>query len=184
MEFIFIGLVVLAILVVAAKKTPSGKFNYQQKKRLFTPAERSFLGVLDAVIGSEYRVMGKVRVADVLSPQKGMSRKNWQIAFNRISAKHFDYVLCDLKTLEVKAAIELDDSSHNSKSRIKRDELLIGACESAGLPLIRIKAQRSYQVSEVRSVISVVLNPPVSKEGKTTAEEAGGEVSKTAPKAG
>ena len=184
MEFIFFVLLVLIILVVTAKKTPFGEFNYQQKKRLFTPAERSFLGVLDAAIGSEYRVMGKVRVADVLSPQKGMSRKNWQTAFNRISAKHFDYVLCDLKTLEVKAAVELDDSSHNSKSRVKRDEFLDGACESAGLPLIRIKARRNYQVGEVKNSISATLNPQAPAEGKLTAEETRREVSKTATKAG
>ncbi len=166
MEIFFLILIVLAILIIAAKQKTSGKFNYRKQARLFTPAERSFLGVLDLAIGNEYRILGKVRVADVLAPQKGLSRKNWQVAFNRISAKHFDYLLCDPKTLEVKAAVELDDSSHNSKARIKRDTFLEGACESAGLPLIRIKAQRNYQVSAVKEAIAAAFAPPTATEPK------------------
>lgn len=169
MEVFFLILIVLAILVIAAKQKTSGKFNYQKQARLFTPAERSFLGVLDLAIGNEYRILGKVRVADVLAPQKGLSRKNWQIAFNRISAKHFDYLLCDPKTLEVKAAVELDDSSHNSKARVKRDAFLEGACESAGLPLIRIKAKRNYQVSAVKETIAAAFAPPIPLESKPAA---------------
>ena len=160
MEFIFFALVIFAILIFSGKQKRSEKSGYQKQSKLFTPAERSFLGVLDLAVGSDYRILGKVRVADVLAPQKGLSRKNWQISFNKISAKHFDYLLCDPKTLEVKAAIELDDSSHNNKSRIKRDAFLELACKSAGLPLIRIKAQRNYQPNSIRESISEALMPP------------------------
>lgn len=166
MEIIFLVLIVLAIVFIAAKQKPSSKSGYRIQPKLFSPAERSFLGVLDLAVGNEYRVLGKVRVADVLAPQKGLSRKNWQVAFNRISAKHFDYLLCDPQTLEVKAAVELDDSSHNSKARAKRDTFLESACESAGLPLIRIKAQRNYQVNTVQESIAAAFAPTEQADSK------------------
>ena len=44
-------------------------FPYEKIERLFTPAERSFLGVLEEVIGKEYVILGKVRLADIIRPR-------------------------------------------------------------------------------------------------------------------
>lgn len=163
MEWIVVFIVVVVLFAVIAK----GKkdvFSYRQKVPLFSPAERSFLGVIDAAVSDSYRVFGKVRVADVLLPQKGMSRRKWQIAFNKISAKHFDYVLCCKETLTVIAAIELDDKSHRKESSQARDKFLESACESAGLKLVRFPAKSSYAINEIRQTIENAVKPP-EKEG-------------------
>lgn len=163
MEWIVVLVIVVVLFAVIAK----GKkviYSYRQKGPLFTPAERSFLGVLDAAISDRYRVFGKVRVADVLLPQKGMSRRKWQIAFNKISAKHFDYVLCCKDTLSVIAAIELDDKSHRKESSQARDKFLESACESAGLKLLRFPAKSGYAINEIRQIIENAIKPP-EKEG-------------------
>ena len=126
---------------------------YQQKDRLFTAAERSFLGVLDMAAAGTYRVFGKVRVADVLATAKGLDNSTRASLFNRIRAKHFDFVLCDPKTLDVKAVVELNDKSHESKHRKARDEFLRDACQDAGLPLREVQAQRSYSVEALRQML-------------------------------
>jgi len=164
-EWIIILTVISVIIVVIAllsKGAVKGHV-YQTKGPLFTPAERSFLGVLDSAVSDKYRIFGKVRVADVMSPKKGMDRKNWQIAFNKISAKHFDYVLCCKDTLKVIAAIELDDKSHNKKSSQVRDKFLASACGSANLKLVRFPAKSSYTISEVSETIENTINPLESK---------------------
>lgn len=156
-------IILIAIIVVAIALFSKGAVKghaYQTKGPLFTPAERSFLGILDSAVSNNYRIFGKVRVADVISPQKGMDRKNWQTAFNKISAKHFDYVLCCKDTLKVIAAIELDDKSHKKKSSQARDKFLESACESANLKLVRFPAKASYIVSEVSEKIESTINPP------------------------
>ncbi|OBT07013.1 hypothetical protein A9267_14155 [Shewanella sp. UCD-FRSSP16_17] len=135
------------------------QLSYRQKSKLFSHAERSFLGVLDTACAAQYRVFAKVRVADVLTPEKGLNRSNWQTAFNRISAKHFDYLLCKPDTMEFVAAIELDDKSHNSKRAQKRDALINDACKSAQLPLIRFQAKARYSMQEVKQVIEKSLTP-------------------------
>ncbi|MCU0613461.1 MAG: DUF2726 domain-containing protein [Desulfobacterales bacterium] len=125
-------------------KPPQEAYPYQKSAALFTPAERSFLGVLQQAVGNNAAIFGKVRVADVVEPKSGLTRSTRQKAFNRISAKHFDFLLCDKEDLSVACAIELDDGSHNSKRRQERDEFLKGVCEAAGVPLIRISEKSGF----------------------------------------
>ncbi|MCY7297071.1 DUF2726 domain-containing protein [Alteromonas sp. a30] len=162
MEWIIILAIIIIVIALLSKGAVKGH-SYQIKGPLFTPAERSFLGILDSAVSDKYRIFGKVRVADVMSPKKGMDRKNWQIAFNKISAKHFDYVLCCKDTLKVIAVIELDDKSHKKKSSQTRDKFLESACDSANLKLVRFPAKASYVISEVSEVIENTINPPEPK---------------------
>ena len=148
-----IGLFLLAKRSEKGKPTPATALPYQKSDALFTPAERSFLGVLHQAVGNNAAIFGKVRVADVVEPKAGLSRRARQKAFNKISAKHFDFLLCDKEDLSVACAIELDDGSHNSKRRQERDEFLKGVCEAAGVPLIQIPAKSAYVISEVRSLL-------------------------------
>jgi Protein of unknown function (DUF2726) len=165
MEWVIAVVIVFVTLVFLANLlSPDKKLSYTKRKTLLSPAERSFYGVLKKSIPSEIEITCKVRVADVITPIKGMSRSNWQTAFNKISAKHFDYVLCSAKTMEVLAVVELDDKSHNKPSRIKRDEFLVKACEDTQLPLIRFPAKASYTIEEVRTTIIQALESAAEPE--------------------
>jgi hypothetical protein len=44
-------------------------------------------------------VFGKVRVADVVETASGLRWSDRLRAFNRISAKHFDFLVCDSNIL-------------------------------------------------------------------------------------
>jgi len=150
---LIIAVIIIYIYLAKNKSNDQQNYPYIKIDELFSPAERSFLGVLQQVIGEEGEIFAKVRVADVIKPTKGMSRSLWQTAFNKISAKHFDYVICDKNDLSILCVIELNDSSHNSKKRIARDQFLEGACTAAGLPLIQIKAQASYNIDEMKLIL-------------------------------
>ena len=82
-------------------------YKYKKFERIVSPAERSFLGVLNAVLDDEIIILTKVRVADVLTPLPTKDRGLWQRAFNSISSKHFDFVLCKSDDLSIICAIEL-----------------------------------------------------------------------------
>lgn len=150
------------ILILAQQKRAGGgasPFGYRRKPYLLSKAERSFYGVLTQAVGDKALIFSKVRVADVLAPQKGLNRSSWQQAFNQISAKHFDFLLCDPQDCAVKLAIELDDASHGSAKRQKRDAFLGQACESAGLPLLRIRVARGYGVADIRQQVEAIIYP-------------------------
>ena len=116
MLWIILTIAIVGIgLFLLAKRSDKGKpaqegFLYQKSDALFTPGERSFLGVLKQAVGNNAAIFGKVRVADVVEPKSGLSRSARQKAFNKISAKHFDFLLCDKENLSVTCAIELDDA--------------------------------------------------------------------------
>lgn len=90
---------IIAFLLINNSKHvgSSGNLPYQKIGSLFTIAERSFFGVLSKSVGDDLSVFGKVRVEDVIDTVKGIDAADRQHAFNRISAKYFDFVLCDKK---------------------------------------------------------------------------------------
>ena len=132
-----IAIALFTLALAQRSKASPNEFPYQKADALFTPAERSFLGVLDQAVGNDYRIFGKVRIADIVNVRRNPDRAAWQRAFNRISAKHFDFVLCDPANLSVVCAIELDDSSHANAKRGSRDELVAKVCCAARLPLFQ-----------------------------------------------
>lgn len=149
-------LVVIAILFIAAisKKGGLGVDVYTRQDQLFSAAELSFLAVLDQAIAPGQRVLGKVRVADIVSVRSGLNRKTRQIAVNRVGQKHVDFVVCSGPSLVPVLAIELNDGSHNSSAVKRRDEFLSTVCTQAGLPLLVVKAARSYSVDAIRQQLS------------------------------
>lgn len=157
MDLIVLGAIVIAVtlfILMRVSKSSNPKPAYSLRKFLLSKAERSFYGVLMQAVAGTGVVFTKVRVADVISPRKGMNRSDWQKAFNAVSAKHFDFILCDPKDCCVLLAIELDDSSHESTKAVKRDSLVNAACDSAGLPLLRVKAAHSYAIADIQRAIS------------------------------
>lgn len=166
--FLVVILVSLAILALLKSPTGSTSFTYRRKPYLLSKAERSFYGVLSQAVAGKALIFSKVRVADVITPQQGLTRSNWQRAFNKISAKHLDFILCDPQSCAVKLAIELDDASHDSAKRQARDSFLDAACQSAGLPLLRIRAARGYVVADLRCDIDAILFPALQQESPET----------------
>jgi len=151
---VLVGFVVIVLFLTLSRRGSStDDYPYEPQEVLFSPAERSFFGVLSQAAGDEAVIFGKVRIADVMKPRKGLSRSDWQKAFNRISAKHFDYVVCTPDTLSVIAVVELDDRSHAKKKRIERDHFVENACSSAGITLHRVKARAAYKLVELRELI-------------------------------
>lgn len=146
-------LIFIGLLILKPTNPKDQEHKYELKKRLMSNAETNFYQVLKIAIKEDYEIFCKVRIADVIQPIKNQNKKQWQSSFNKISSKHFDYILCDKKTLTIKKAIELDDKSHNSRKTKRRDNFVNKAAETAGMELIRVKAQRQYSVEEIRKAI-------------------------------
>jgi hypothetical protein len=123
---------------------------YEAIPTLLTPAERSFFGVLHQALAPDYHLFVKVRLADIVRPVQEPSRSGRQAAFNRISSKHVDFVLCDLAHLKVIGVIELDDSTHERFERGIRDSFVDSALTKAGIPVLRFSARHSYLLAEIR----------------------------------
>ena len=159
---ILILLLIIVFLALALFKKKDGKrfadFPYQSKDILCSPAERSFLGALDKIVGKKYRIFAKVRLADIVDVQKGLSVSARQGAFNRIAGKHIDFIVCNANDLSIIGAIELDDKTHRGRGRHERDQFLDRTLKAAGVPVLRIKAQSSYSIKEISIRLDSAFN--------------------------
>lgn len=144
---ILIGVIVLLQNVFFTQKTSkhSVDYPYQPIEKLFTAAETKFFYALDAVVHpQEYKIFGKVRLADIIRVKRGMEKADYHKAFNRIKSKHIDYVLCNASTLSIELLIELDDASHQKPERQRRDSFLDAAAKAAGVRLLHVPWQKHY----------------------------------------
>jgi hypothetical protein len=134
---------------------PDAPLPYCRKDFLLTEGERAFFGVLQTAVAERYLICLMVRMADLLFVQKGS--QGWRHYFNKISAKHIDFVLCDRNTVRPLLAIELDDASHNRSNRRKRDNFVDSACEAAGLPILRVPARATYNAEDLARSINAAI---------------------------
>jgi len=154
--YILVG--VFLVIVIAAKLflTLKGKEEvvseivYESRGRLMTNAESVFFHALKSALPvGHYHIHSKVRMADLVDVKKGIDRKQWRSAFNKIDSKHVDFVLSNPVDSTIYAVIELDDKSHQRASRKKSDEFKNATFGSCGIPVIRIPVRASYTVDEI-----------------------------------
>jgi hypothetical protein len=139
---------------------------YRVRDDFLSPAESSFYRVLLLVCGEQYRVFPKVRLVDILFVQKGVEK--WQSHHNRISNRHVDFLLCHPQTLRPALAVELDDSSHNRSDRKERDAFFDQAFKAAVLPMLHVPAKNTYDVQQLRTLLSTGLAEVARPSAGTT----------------
>ncbi len=137
---------------------------YKKYDSLFTPAERSFYGVLREAVNSRYSIFAKVGLGDLLMiPHGTLNSRTYR---NRIDRKHADFVLCAPDDLAPLLVIELDDPSHDRLERRERDVFVDAALDAAGLPILRVPAQHAYAPAEIRALIDERMNSDMREAAK------------------
>jgi len=158
---LFVVVVVIVILKELLRPTRkrTSLEDYQKVIPFLSAAERSFYGVLREAMDGQLVIMTKVRLADIVDVRRGMSRRQWQSAFNRIQSKHIDFVLCDPQQLDIKAVIELDDRSHKKPERQARDQFVDQVMNFTGIPIVHFPVKSSYSVAEIREALYLLFPP-------------------------
>ena len=164
-----------AALILGAlvpQRVRQAEASYRLLPVLLSPAEARLAASLTARLPPGYHLLAKPRLADLLTPQAAPGSRSWWRAFNRISAKHLDFVLCDA-AYRPALALELDDRSHQRPDRRRRDRLVEQALARAGLPLLRLRPARSWpelpqllHEALARSPLVEAACPPDSRPAK------------------
>jgi hypothetical protein len=162
---VIVGIILVLLMIAAAVlKAKSGASEgtakpdvYYVRKSLFTPAERSFAGVLETLNFDGTAIAAKIRLADIFGVKKGLERGDRQRAQNRINAKHVDFLLIQKSDGRPLLGIELDDSSHEEVERVARDAFVDSVFSSAAIPLLHFTAKSAYDPREVRGQIEEAL---------------------------
>lgn len=143
--YVYIGIVFLLILVLWWIYRKKNYYPYKAR-HLLTKREYRFYLLLREV-ADEYHciICPKVGVKDLLSVT---DKKQYMKYFYKIAQKHVDFVICD-RDLYVLFAIELDDSTHETRDARKRDHLKDKAFAAAGIPLKRITEIDKKQIRKL-----------------------------------
>jgi hypothetical protein len=168
---IIVAIVAGLMITIKMMQTPSGSVpEFESRVKLFTPAEMSFLGVLDQALDSRYRVFGKVRLGDLVKPAKDLAFDKRTTELNRINQKHVDFVVCTANELALVGVLELDDQSYGRLGRAGRDGYVDQVLAMAGIPLIRFPAKNGYAVQEVRERLAEMISS-TAKSGVVSVEQ-------------
>ncbi|GGW53922.1 DUF2726 domain-containing protein [Alishewanella tabrizica] len=166
MEFIMLLLVVLVIVIalVASRFIDnSNPFQVQRKPALLSPVERSFLGLLEKAVQNEYRIVNRVKLADVLDVREPASDKSRRSIALKLNAKYLDYVLCEPDSMKVIAVLDLVNTHSKEGHKAVPDWFVSGALEAAGVPYLRIGIKAGYSVTELQAALAMKLGKPAPK---------------------
>lgn len=131
-------------------------FPYKKVNYFFTKNELNFYNVLKNITNEmNLTLFSKVRLADIIYLEK-INKSNIKY-WNMIKSKHLDFLICDSKYFKPLLAIELDDTSHNKKDRIDRDNFINNALDSVKLPLYRMKVSDNYNSSDLKDIIMIYV---------------------------
>lgn len=135
-------------------RRPAAKLPYERRESLLSQGELAFYRVLRRAVPSRCSISIKTRLADVLKCPDGL----WDSPHGRkLCQKHMDFVVYDTWTARVIAAIELDDRTHESIARRRRDDFVNEAFRSVAVPLVRIPAAWRYQVAALRAHVEAAI---------------------------
>lgn len=172
MKTLLLLLFVLAVLAVVGllvlKKLGllngggSGPWPFYVKKPLSQPEQVLYHRLIRAL--PEHIVLAQVQVSRVLGVKKGSKFHEWNNRINRLS---YDFVVCG-KDSTVIAAIELDDKSHDSASRVGTDAKKNKATSDAGLRLVRWNVRSLPSEDAIRGEISA---PQLTTVGELASEQ-------------
>ena len=150
-----IAAVLLAVAVAALllyRRHKRRQYPYRQKF-LLTKTEYAFYKILEEKCTKNgLRICPKVRLEDFISVT---GTKNIGKYRGYIKSRHVDFLICD-KDLHIKAGLELDDSSHETRQAAQTDKFKNELFESIGLPLFRIKTIRSEYERQIDKMISQI----------------------------
>jgi hypothetical protein len=116
-----------------------------------TPTEQAFYQVLQSAVPIGLQIQLKVRLADLV--RVAPNHPQWQAHWNRIQAKHVDFVLCTRTTLAPVLVIELDDPSHQRVDRQQRDAFVDTVLQTSGIPILHIPTAPRYDPAQLAAQI-------------------------------
>ena len=155
MKYIFIIipllLIIIAVALVLAKKKKAGSqsvWPFYKKKKILSDVEQVLYFRLVKALPDNI-ILAQVQVSRVLGVKKGFNFNEWNNRINRLS---YDFVICRKDGFPL-AAIELDDSTHNDKSRKDTDQKKDKATKDAELNIIRWDVKALPTDSEIRQKI-------------------------------
>ena len=123
-----------------------------RRKFLLTKNEYWFYKSLKEIADKyDFAVLAKIRFADLVEVSAEADKKEYMKYFGKIKSKHIDFILCKKDNLYPELLIELNDSSHNTEDRIKRDEFIKKIAEKVGYKMVFVDGTQNLEETIIKA---------------------------------
>jgi very-short-patch-repair endonuclease len=165
-------IVIVIAMVVAYALSRSGRNRSAEQWPVFrTPvlseSDCQFYARLVAAL-PEYRVFPQVQISRFIEVRPLRGRQAIRDRYSQLSA---DFVICD-QDFDVKAVVELDDSSHGSSSQQALDAKKNAVVAAAGILMVRCHVSAVPPVARIREQLLKALS--AAAQGNQEAAQAPG----------
>lgn len=170
MEFVLLLILLLVIVValVANRFAHNGNpFPVQKRNSIFSPVERSFLQLLEQAVSTEYKILNRVKLSDIVEIKQGVAEKARNNTLQKLNAKYLDFVLCDPTDMQIVAVIDLVNNSNREGHKAIPDWFVNGALDAAAVPYLRMKIKAGYTALDIQNAIANRLGKAVAKPEPT-----------------
>ena len=139
----------------------TGEFDanpYERSRTLFSPIHSTLFDLLEKAIDNRYRILGKVRLTDVVDVRADLSQKQRIAALKRLPPSRLDFVICERDSTFILGAVMVDeDNGEPGTQRSLQESALDNFLTTVGIPVARISSRRDYSVEDLRIEISRAL---------------------------
>lgn len=148
-----------------------------RRKFLLTKNEYWFYKSLKEITDKyDFAVLAKIRFADLVEVSAEADKKEYMKYFGKIKSKHIDFILCKKDNLYPELLIELNDSSHNTEDRIKRDEFIKKIAEKVGYKMVFVDGTQNLEEAIIKALEIKSENnndPPIDENKKNKVKQRG-----------
>jgi hypothetical protein len=154
------GLILLAMLIELARALGWRRPRpYVLPSPLLAVPERALLAVLESILGADYRILVRVRAADVLELTPRLRRRERERIAEQLERYRFDFLICERETLTVRCGVNL--SPRRLWRKTPRKDGLDRICKAVDLPLVRLIEQPHYAIARVEARIREAMSGSV-----------------------
>jgi len=127
---------------------------YTPKRYITTINELKFYNILLEISKElDLILFSQVSLYNIVSMRNNLDYSTKMKYFNKIASKSIDFVLVDENDCRIKLCIELDDSTHNSKKRIDRDNFINKLFDDLQINLLRYPVYNVYYKETLKTRI-------------------------------
>lgn len=137
----------------APSNSETDEFLYEPKRSLITKTEFEFLEAIKQSIPAGYQIFPQINLAAFIN-------KTGSFRFQNELFRNIDFLITDNKYTP-KIVIEINDRTHLTADRAKRDEKVKNILEEAGIPLLKLWTSYGINNTYVKTKIDEYLNNPV-----------------------
>jgi hypothetical protein len=145
------GLLVANLLLQLLKAATSGARGvfFTRRPCFLTAEERLCWSAIQEAASGDFDVLAKVALSAVLQADQDQPRRRRAKAAVVLQRATLDFLVCSAADGFPLCAVlvESDDQTRAAKQTVS---VILDACASAGLPLIRLPLQDGYEVKEIR----------------------------------